>query len=162
MCHNPCGDATVKWKRAPELVKREGAGRAKLFEGRIEADDVKQGGLGDCWLLSAIASAAEAHPELIRGLFVTPFVEPCGVYRVRLYDVRFERWTTVVIDDRIPMDDAGTAPRFTQPNGARAVRKLLGGRRVIDTHTPQRHTHPTHTRHDTHTTRHTHTTQNLL
>lgn len=118
VCHNPCGDASVPWKRAPEVVGGSGGGRARLFEGRIEADDIRQGALGDCWLLSAIASAAERHPEIIRRLFVTQFVEPCGVYRLRLYDVRRERWATVVIDDRIPVDDAGVTPRFTGANGS--------------------------------------------
>lgn len=120
ICHNPCSKATIPWKRANEVVEARdgaGAGRAQLFEGKIEANDVQQGGLGDCWLLSAIASIAEAHPEIVRSLFITNFVEPCGIYRIRLYDVRFERWTTVTIDDRIPMNDANTAPRFTQPNG---------------------------------------------
>ena len=117
VCHNPCGDTTVPWKRAPDIVpKGRGVGRAKLFD-KIEADDVKQGGLGDCWLLSAIASCAEAHPEIIRRLFITQFVEPCGVYRIRLYDVRKEKWVVIVIDDRIPMDDANARPRFTKPNG---------------------------------------------
>ena len=181
VCHNPCGDATVKWKRAPDIVApNENAGRARLFEGKIESNDIKQGGLGDCWILSAIAALAEAHPERIRSLFVTPFIEPCGVdrraviklhgafkmhctifgtdrgdaagrdvdipsatersgrvrrsrrnfggirgqrpdtaqvYRIQLYDVRAEKWKTFCIDDRIPMDDAGQKPRFTQPNG---------------------------------------------
>lgn len=66
---------------------------------------------------SVAAQAAEAHPEIIRQLFITQYVEPCGIYRLRLYDVRKEKWVTLVVDDRIPMNDAGTAPRFTQPNG---------------------------------------------
>ena len=43
--HNPCGDAKVKWKRAPDIVApSENAGRARLFEGKIESNDIKQGG----------------------------------------------------------------------------------------------------------------------
>ena len=125
VCHNPCGDTSVPWKRAPDVVGRQaGKGRVRLFD-KIEAADIKQGGLGDCWLLSAIASAAEAHPELIRSLFITQFVEACGVYRIRLYDVRKSKWVVLVIDDRIPMDDSGSAPRFTQPNGSELWVMLL-------------------------------------
>ena len=116
----------------------QGAGRAQLFEGKIEAADVQQGGLGNCWLLAAIGAIAEAHPEIIRSLFLTNFVEPCGIYRIRLYDVRYERWTTVVIDDRIPMTDDGMHPRFSRPNGPelwvllleKAFAKLVGRLRV--------------------------------
>ena len=120
ICHNPCSEATIPWKRATDVVESrdgQGSGRAQLFEGKIEAADVQQGGLGNCWLLAAIGAIAEAHPEIIRSLFLTNFVEPCGIYRIRLYDVRYERWTTVVIDDRIPMTDDGLHPRFSRPNG---------------------------------------------
>jgi hypothetical protein len=120
VCHNPCSEATIPWSRATDVVESrdgQGSGRAQLFEGKIEAADVQQGGLGNCWLLAAIGAIAEAHPEIIRSLFLTNFVEPCGIYRIRLYDVRYERWTTVVIDDRIPMTDDGMHPRFSRPNG---------------------------------------------
>ena len=95
----------------------QGSGRAQLFEGKIEAADVQQGGLGNCWSPAAIGAIAEAHPEIIRSLFLTNFVEPCGIYRIRLYDARYERWTTVVIDDRIPMTDDGMHPRFRDRMG---------------------------------------------
>ncbi|KAJ8599421.1 hypothetical protein CTAYLR_008005 [Chrysophaeum taylorii] len=115
-CRDPCGTQHVKWKRASELFPKTKGRRPKLFDGKIEAADVKQGRLGDCWLLAAIAACAEHHPDLIRRLFLTKFQEECGCYRIRLYDTRRNRWTTQVIDDRIPLDDTGSRPRFTQPH----------------------------------------------
>ncbi len=47
----------VEWKRAAEVVT--GKERLKLFEDGIDIRDVAQGGLGDCWLISALCCMAE-------------------------------------------------------------------------------------------------------
>jgi calpain-15 len=44
-------------------------GISELFEGKIEPNDIKQGQLGDCYLLTALACLAE-YPERIKKLFV--------------------------------------------------------------------------------------------
>ena len=107
-------------ERATDVVEsRDGQGRKgpTVQEVRSRRPACNKAAWGNCWLLAAIGAIAEAHPEIIRSLFLTNFVEPCGIYRIRLYDVRYERWTTVVIDDRIPMTDDGMHPRFSRPNG---------------------------------------------
>jgi hypothetical protein len=77
---------------------------------------VCQGALGDCWLLAAIAAAAEKDPEIIRGLFLTREAEPCGCYRLRLFNAFTHRWTIMTIDDRVPVNKDGT-PMFSRPHG---------------------------------------------
>ena len=47
---------------------------AALFEGEVEAEDIGQGNLGDCWLLASLASIAELHPRLIREACNRPYV----------------------------------------------------------------------------------------
>ena len=111
----------------------------QLFEGKIEPGDVAQGALGDCWLLAAIAACVEDHPEVIKKLFITQHVEPCGCYRIRLYDTRKERWVTMIIDDRIPMAEDGVNPRFTKPHNKELWVMLL--EKVSPASTPSRRVH---------------------
>ena len=56
-----CANHVDQWVRAPSL----GApARAVVFDG-ICPNDITQGELGDCWLLSAFASMAD-YPEKIK------------------------------------------------------------------------------------------------
>ena len=48
---------------------------------RLQAD-IEQGNLGDCWLLSAIATLA-TQPECLRSLFVTPELSYRGKYEAQ-------------------------------------------------------------------------------
>lgn len=79
-----------------------------LFQGKIEATDVRQGSLGDCWLLSAMACLAE-HPGAINAIFLTKELNPRGKYQVRLFDVEEDRWKVVTVDDYVPCKRATSA-----------------------------------------------------
>ena len=68
-------DKDVQWERASEYFaskltddeKKRGV-RVKLFEGAIEAKDVGQGQVGNCWLVAAFACICEhpgAEPRLV-------------------------------------------------------------------------------------------------
>jgi hypothetical protein len=51
----------VKWVDSP----------GKLTIGGYDADDVMQGALGDCYLLSAMSAVAQSHPELLKKAITT-------------------------------------------------------------------------------------------
>ncbi|CAJ1401257.1 unnamed protein product [Effrenium voratum] len=96
------------WARPRQMVGKE-AGEYKLFatEGepclfaRVSPRDIQQGYLGDCWLVSSMATLAE-YPDRVRSLFKQNTLTEDGRYDVRLYDPTSEEWKVVTIDDRLP------------------------------------------------------------
>lgn len=68
----------------PALMGKD-RGSTKLFE-QIEVHDILQGGMGDCWLIAAIAGLAE-YPELIEAIFPDqgPDLSEDGQYVCRLF-----------------------------------------------------------------------------
>ncbi|CAE7542545.1 CAPN15 [Symbiodinium natans] len=99
-----------KWLRAKELHKD-----AKLFS-VIQADNIVQGELGDCWLLAAMAVFAD-FPGHIMNLFDDINLKESGRYVIRLWDIKGGgEWQDVEIDDLIPCDKYGK-PLFAQLEG---------------------------------------------
>ena len=84
----------VKWRRALEVCSK-----FKLFRG-IDIEDVIQGELGSCYLLSAISSASE-NPNRILKLFLINKENKYGCYAVGLYICGAFR--TIVLDDYFPI-----------------------------------------------------------
>lgn len=97
----PAADCTVQvpnsWRRLSELCDAP-----VLISDRIRASDVSQGGVGDCFLLGAIASVASHRRELLRNLFVSYDIAR-GVYGVRLFING--TWSYVLIDDFVGVDE---------------------------------------------------------
>lgn len=84
----------------------------QLFVDSVEATDIKQGIMPDCWFLSALACLAE-RPNLVKRLFVTKEYNEEGIYRIRIQ--KNGEWTLVTIDDFIPCYYNG-GPMFTRSN----------------------------------------------
>ena len=112
----------VQWVRACEIgaskpagAKKTIADKYKLYEGKIEPADLCQGAIGDCWLVAALASAAE-QPMSIRNAFLTPEYNPLGRYDVRLYDPEAQDWVIITVDDKIPVDSS-KQPLYMKMNG---------------------------------------------
>ncbi|KAL1520041.1 hypothetical protein AB1Y20_023518 [Prymnesium parvum] len=120
--HRAAALGALQWVRAPEVIWRDDAKSAgvtaplQVFRGAPLPTDVLQGALGDCWLLSALASLAE-RPELLAAVVRTPEVNAAGAYQVRLC-VDGE-WKTLLLDDLIPC----TSDR--QPAFASGARRQL-------------------------------------
>eukprot|EP00667_Euglena_gracilis_P008703 EG_transcript_8814 len=74
------------------------------------AEDLQQGGVGDCWFLSALAVVAE-RPDLIAKLMATAEANEQGCYEVRLF--LDGRWTALLVDDQLPCTDRQRRPDGT-------------------------------------------------
>lgn len=86
-----------EWKRPHELCEDP-----RLFVEGASRFDVRQGELGDCWLLAAVANLTLNHALFVR---VVPddqtFTEEyAGVFHFRFW--QYGRWVDVVVDDRLP------------------------------------------------------------
>ena len=92
----------LRWRRPTELAWEwmgEDYGPPLLIEGVGAPTDVKQGALGDCWLLSALATLAE-RPELLAATMPTRATNDAGAYQVRL--CRDGAWEAILLDDALP------------------------------------------------------------
>ena len=67
----------------------------------MDANNIIQGGVGDCYLMSAIAGIVEHYPELIYRLFVLE-MNPASIYGVRLFVDG--AWETIITDARFPVN----------------------------------------------------------
>jgi len=119
--------ANVLWLRAGNFATKR---KMQLFGDTVDANDICQGALGNCWLLAAMACLAE-HPGAINAVFVSKERNPTGKYQLRLFDGVREKWETITIDDFIPCDkdryekDGVSIPVFSQPNGNELYAMLL-------------------------------------
>eukprot|EP00635_Sarcinochrysidales_sp_CCMP3193_P004963 CAMPEP_0118899356 /NCGR_PEP_ID=MMETSP1166-20130328/5946_1 /TAXON_ID=1104430 /ORGANISM="Chrysoreinhardia sp, Strain CCMP3193" /LENGTH=824 /DNA_ID=CAMNT_0006838483 /DNA_START=1 /DNA_END=2475 /DNA_ORIENTATION=- len=108
----------VVWLRGPALLGGSQGEPVKLFNG-IEPNDVAQGALGDCWLLSAISAVTEFPLFVEDNLFVTKELNPAGEYDLRLYDARARDFKIVTVDDAVPCAKGSwwqpPRPLFAQP-----------------------------------------------
>ena len=71
----------------------------KVFADGVSANDIRQGALGDCYLLSAISIIAHSRPELIKKIFhpdSRTYTDE-GMYSVMLYNGKVP--TIITIDD---------------------------------------------------------------
>jgi len=76
-----------------------------VFDAGVNANDIKQGTLGDCYLLSAMSVIAHSRPELITRIFHPQCHTPQenGMYTVMFY--RNRKPVIITIDDFFPCND---------------------------------------------------------
>jgi len=84
----------LKWMRFPMVPIVTDFG--------FSAADLRQGGVGDCWFMSALAVVAERH-DLIARLFTDTARNAAGCYQVRLF--MDGKWRSIVVDDMLPVTD---------------------------------------------------------
>jgi hypothetical protein len=130
--------ANVKWKRPEDFTNNpkfadKDDGDISMFS----ANDIKQGQLGDCWLLSAIAVVA-GHENLMDRVIVNKKLNPAGYYIIRLFING--KWVNVVVDDKLPSSARGGPIFCSSKNGSeiwmsiveKAYAKQSGSYEVIE------------------------------
>lgn len=71
----------------------------EIFTGKVEPGDIKQGYLGDCYFLAALAALAE-RPDRIYNLFLLQEMNEMKYFSVKLL---FKgKWVTVDMDEYVP------------------------------------------------------------
>lgn len=86
--------------------------KAEIFHNKISPDDIKQGYLGDCYLLAALAALAET-PDRIANLFLIQEENAQRYYAVKI--LYKGKWKTVDLDEFIPV--IGSNPAFSKAVG---------------------------------------------
>ncbi|KAH8053708.1 calcium-dependent cysteine-type endopeptidase [Aureococcus anophagefferens] len=76
-----------------------------VFRGDPRADDIRQGGVGNCWLVCALSVLADVAPWTLRDAVLTKDYNPAGAYQVRL--CLAGAWHTVLVDDLFPTNALG-------------------------------------------------------
>ena len=102
----------IQWARAENIF---GSKNYQVFYEGINKDDIIQGGLGDCYFLSAVAALCK-YPELVEKLFLikTKSNEHCYGCYYRVNGI----WKLVLIDDYLPCYGTwGLNFSFTSTNG---------------------------------------------
>jgi hypothetical protein len=77
----------------------------------IEAKDIQQGSVGDCYFMSAVSSLAAAYPELLAEKYLFE-VNPAHYYGVRLF-IDGE-WRIIKTDDKFPCQNEQVL--YAKPN----------------------------------------------
>lgn len=95
-CPHSSRDLALRWARL-----RPEHGYVVVGAHGFRADDVRQGSVGDCWFLAALAVVA-SRPDLISRLILTQSATPYGgPYRVQLF-IDGE-WRVAMLDDAFPV-----------------------------------------------------------
>jgi alpha-tubulin suppressor-like RCC1 family protein len=90
----------IEWKRPSEIkLHSQWESNPEVFVDGVDADDIQQGHLGDCYFLSCLSVLAD-HPGMIERLILTPTVTASGVFAARF--CKHGVWHDVVIDDNFP------------------------------------------------------------
>ncbi len=71
----------IGWKKPKDAFK----GQYYLFKDEISLDDVKQGSIGDCYLMSVLAALSQT-PQLIDQCFKSKKVNPDGFYEIFFHE----------------------------------------------------------------------------
>jgi calpain-15 len=110
-----------------------------LFK-EIDAADICQGGLGDCWLLSGFAAMCE-YPQALMGLFTQKTLAEDSQYDINLYNFVDGEWQVQTIDDRIPVTGWSSRAAYVAPTGdnelwpcllEKAFAQMFGGYGELD------------------------------
>jgi len=127
--------ANLKWNRPEQLVE---AKQPRLFVDPLDADDIRQGALGDCWFLSALSVLALRGDRVLES-FVIKEYNKAGVFCVRFF--KNGKVVDVLVDSYIPVSKNGGPAMFARSVSAdelwviileKAYAKLHGSYEAIE------------------------------
>ena len=98
----------IDWKRPQEIYTGEGG--PHMIKDGLSPGDVKQGELGDCWLLGSFLCLA-CKPELLQNLIYYDGIQ-FGYSVFRFF--KDGEWKFVTIDTRIPVDPTTKEPKYAR------------------------------------------------
>lgn len=96
----------------------------EVFDQGIQASDIVQGELGNCWFMCALAAICE-FPHLVDRLFLTAWSKDDQSSKHRsseegCYELQFcvdSQWSSIMVDDYFPCKAPGGGPIFSRTNG---------------------------------------------
>eukprot|EP00746_Dinoflagellata_sp_MGD_P008946 gnl/MRDRNA2_/MRDRNA2_118003_c0_seq1.p1 gnl/MRDRNA2_/MRDRNA2_118003_c0~~gnl/MRDRNA2_/MRDRNA2_118003_c0_seq1.p1 ORF type:complete len:487 (-),score=101.78 gnl/MRDRNA2_/MRDRNA2_118003_c0_seq1:49-1509(-) len=94
------GSQPCEWLRPGRGDGFEDTEELKLF-GQIHPNDLKQGAIGDCWLIATFAAFAE-FPEFLMKIFEQRTLADDGRYVLNFYDHVQKKPFSIEVDDRLP------------------------------------------------------------
>lgn len=103
------GIPLAKWDRIGSFCRRKKV-EPSLFLGGIEPGDIKQGAIGDCYFLAALAVLAN-QPKLVSKLFQPYHYNLHGAYLMKLF--MKGKWVNIIVDDFLPLKKDDT-PLFAR------------------------------------------------
>eukprot|EP00929_Paragymnodinium_shiwhaense_P077623 TRINITY_DN3999_c0_g1_i2.p1 TRINITY_DN3999_c0_g1~~TRINITY_DN3999_c0_g1_i2.p1 ORF type:complete len:535 (-),score=74.06 TRINITY_DN3999_c0_g1_i2:358-1851(-) len=77
----------------------------------VDPNDMVQGAVGNCWLISALACAAE-YKSLLASVVEPRTLSETGKYTLTLYDYGLDDFVSVSVDDSIPLHPQANMPAF--------------------------------------------------
>jgi hypothetical protein len=95
-------DRPAAWNRLHTVEYDYAAASAPLFADGVAHTDIDQGGVGDCYLLAALAETAHHRPDLITSMFIT---NGDGTWTVRFFNNGVADYVTV--DAFLPVNASG-------------------------------------------------------
>jgi len=109
-CSEQRSNDNIEFRRASEIF----GARYYLFKDIIEPDDIGQGGVGDCWLMSVLASLG-INTKFVERCFKTRSVNPHGYYEVYYYENGKKH--IMYVDDYFPVNSENPKELvYAQPN----------------------------------------------
>jgi len=98
----------VEWKRPEEALKSGNEDEIKMISQGMTSGDVKQGTLGDCWLLGAFLILA-TRPHLLQNLIVKDGIK----YGFAVFQFfKNGEWQQVLVDTRLPYNREIKTPLY--------------------------------------------------
>ncbi|CAH1722864.1 unnamed protein product [Chironomus riparius] len=131
---------TGNWLRPHEICKNQGFGSPKFFIDSVSRFDIKQGRLGDCWFLAAMAAVTASRAKFNRIVCKDNSFDEnyAGIFHFRFW--LYGKWVEVVVDDRLPVNIFGQLDclRSNEPNEfwsallEKAYAKVFGGYKALE------------------------------